>query len=501
MANDLDNISHRYKTVLLIIGVLAILPFLLLAFYNHPSYDDYHLAIRDAGNGFWQTQVNIFNKWSGRYAATAVAQINPLLYRSFVAYKLYSFALILLLAGTIFFTIYTLFKPYLGKYDVAVLSSILLVTYLAQMPDVAQGLYWFSGYMTYQLANILTLLFILCLYKLANSKADSQVKLFTLLAMFSGATVIGLNEMSLVGIMVLLGLVILHNLSSSTKYTKHFILIGIVCLLACLLVVFAPGSYERMHTQPDSSNVAISVMAALGFTAIAFYKWGGMLTVVSILYALFWGIPLAQKRREQNTPLAIDFRISIVGYLIAIASMYFVYAWATGARAGSRAENVIYFFFILGWFFNLQLLLDKYWSERPKQQVSQQVQFILPAVAFLFLLSVIQLNSNITTAYLDLMSGDAEKFDEEMNRRYAILKNSSCEPCAVPTLTVLPKSLYIWHMLPKTEVEEMGVNRKFKDYWGKNMIHLNGPIPDSKTNINLVKEIGKNMKLKFVKDK
>lgn len=449
MASSLNNISDQYKTILLVIGVLAILPFLFLALYNHPSYDDYQLAIRDAGNGFWQTQVNVFNNWSGRYAATAVAQINPLLYRSFTAYKLYSFALVALLSGIVFFTAYTLFKSYHSKYDIVVLSSILIATYLSQMPDVAQGLYWFSGYMTYQLANILTMFFILCLYKLANTKSDFQVKLYTLFAMFFGVMVIGLNEMSLIGIMALLGLVIIHNQIIGTKYTKHFILIGILCLLACLLVVFAPGSYERMHMQPDSSNVAISIMAALGFTAIAFYKWGGLLTVVSILYALFWGMPLAQKRREQNTSLAIDFRISLVYYLIAIASMYFVYAWATGGRAGSRAENVIYFFFIIGWFYNVQLLLDKYWGKRPNK-VLQQAQFILPAIVFLFLLNVIQLNSNVSTAYLDLLSGDAEKFDEEMNRRYAILKDSSCASCAVPTLTVLPKSLYIWHMLPKT---------------------------------------------------
>ncbi|WP_299822945.1 DUF6056 family protein [uncultured Pontibacter sp.] len=479
------------------IGAFVVLPFFLLAFYNHPSFDDYQFALRDLKYSFWETQVAVYNNWSGRFFATAVSRINPLIYHSLAAYKALSAALLAIMLATLFFTVKTVYKDYCSKSELGAMCLLFISMYLVQMPDIAQGLYWFSSYAAYQFANILTLLLCICLYYLLHDNRKQLKLIYGALAAILGVAVIGLNEMSMVGTVMLLAFILYTTWRKGSPTRFYLLILLLIYVVAGLTVALAPGNYARMHTQANPSNLVISLAGALGFTLMAFYKWGSILAVASIVYTLMWGIPIA-KDKGKNGVFDADYRAALCCYIVSVAGMYFVFSWATGARAGTRVENVIYFYFILGWFYVLQLILNKYFSDK-SVKIDALGQFIMIPSVFALVLSVIHINSNVTTAYLDLIAGNARTFDEELTKRYSYISGSSSDTCVVPALTVLPKSLYIWHMLPKSEVEEMGVNGSFATYWGKENIRINGLLPAPKDNVELLKEIGKRVQIKITK--
>ncbi|RDV15539.1 hypothetical protein DXT99_08605 [Pontibacter diazotrophicus] len=484
--------KRQYTIILVLVGFYTLLPFLILTAYVHPSYDDYQIALRDGVGGFWETQADIYFNWSGRYFATAISRINPLIYWPLSVYNLYAAALLVLLTGAFYFLIRAVCKKYFSELEIAAICSVILAVYFVQMPDIAQGIYWFSGYMTYQFANILTLLLLLCLYQFFHVTGRLFKMIYILLSAVLATAVIGSNEMSLVGVMVLLTFILFTSWNKSFTNRPYLFFLFVICVAASLTAVLAPGNYARMPTQNNPANLVLSVTGALGLTAIAFYKWGAVVVAASLLYALLWGIPIASKAKN-SIFFEVNFSVAIISYVASVTLMYFVFAWATGDRAGTRVEIVIYFFFVLGWFYNLQLLLNRYFKEKPVTETT--LSKLLPApLLFLLLLSLTNINSNITTAYLDLISGNAQVFDEELNRRYSYIYHSSCSSCSVPALSVLPKSLYILHMLPKSESEEMGVNDSFAAYWGKQHVELEGPVPDIKDNIEIVKDIGKGLR-------
>lgn len=85
--------------------------------------------------------------------------------------------------------------------------------------------------------------------------------------------------------------------------------------------------------------------------------------------------------------------------------MQFAFTWAVGERPTPKVENVIYSFFVFGWFYNLQIAVTRY---AHLLQGDRRLSTTLPlALLLLFILQIFAIEGNIATAYIDLISGKA----------------------------------------------------------------------------------------------
>ncbi len=451
--------------------------------------DDYVLANRDLSAGFFETQAESYLHWSGRYFATAVSRLNPLLQGNFAAYKLYSFsALLLLITATLFF-FHSLFGQLFSIKKIVSFSLFVITVYLLQLPDIAQGLYWFSSYMIYLGAIIYTLVFFGILLKLPHVRKKGARTFLQVAGFVLVIAIVGSNELSMIVLNATLLLILITEWQLYKKLLHYQVCLFLLSLLLGLVVVLAPGNYERMSSQASPGNVLFSFAGAGAMLVLNFMNWGFTMLLVSLIYILIWAAKFNNYSIRSDIFKA-SVPLSVAWYLGTIFILHFVFIYSTGQRAGSRVENVVYFLFVFGWLYLLQVGLNKYGQKLLPASNTGLNSFAF-SLTIMFAILVLSLESNITTAYLDLFSGKAARFDQELKARYQFLRTSNCSTCPITPVTTLPKSLYIFSELRTDEVVEMGVNKEFATYWGKSNTYLTGPTPEVKDNFATLKDVGR----------
>lgn len=476
----------------LCLGVLALLPFLLLTLYNHPQADDYGFAVRDTTYSFWETHKTFYLNWTGRYFSTNTAfHVNPLIYRAIgsavTVYKLYSLLLILLLGVSTFFLLFKLLSPYFKIISILALAVLLLCLYLLQMQSVSEGIFWLSGYLTYQLPNILMLLMLALLVGFFKTGDKTVKTAYVALAALFCVAIVGSNEMSVV-MAFTTTLFLLYNNWNGRKNRPYLLFLFLACVAACLVAVLAPGNYARMEDHPNASRPLWATVYAFFLTGLSFYRWLAPLLAASMLYLFYWGLPLAQKAKALGV-FQVSLRTAVLYFLVTLFLMQFAFTWAVGERPTPRVENVIYFFFVFGWFYILQVAVIKY---ARLLQAERNLSPALPVAAFvLFTLFLFDIDKNVATAYVDLFSGKAAAYDRAMYQRYDSLQASRCDTCALAPLPAIPQSVYFLDLMEGEENSSFWVNRDFADYWNKSGVYLSSPNPVIKDNTATLRETGK----------
>ncbi|WP_253402923.1 DUF6056 family protein [Pontibacter sp. HSC-36F09] len=480
--------SHSHGRVLLILlGICSILPFLILSLYAHPTADDFSFAIRDTTLNFYQSQVEFYMNWSGRYFGTAIVRINPLTIGSLKLYKFYSFLTILFLILQVYFLTHLITNNNAGKLKAASLTAILVSLYLLVNPSPAEGFYFFTTYAAYQFPNTLVLLMLCILYAFFETDSVVVKKTFIGITSLLCIAIVGSNEMSMIVTFSTLFLILVANWKNQNA-RPYLLFLFIICVASCSVSVLAPGNYARMNDHPNASRFWWSTIYSVFLTLLTFYRWLAPVLVASVLYMLYIGLPLAGSAKNHRL-FTVDLRLASLYFLGTIFLMYFVFAWSTGERATPRVENVICFFFIFGWFYLLQIVITTYGHMLKHERLL--TPFIPTAAFLLFALNIFSIESNVTTAYVDLISGKAAAYDKTLNLRYSSLKASDCEVCPVPPLPTIPKTIYFSDILEGSKNNDMWINRGFADYWRKEAVYLTEPNPPVQNNLTTLRETGK----------
>ena len=145
------------QNILLLAGV-CLLPFLLLGFFNFPGADDYSYANVAIAKGFWESQIHWYHAWSGRYIATVLLSISPVVYHWFIGYKLIGIVTFLLFMGSSFVCVSALCGTLVEKSKVHAVFWVSSLLYLCEMPSITEAFHWFPGVTNYTLALMIFLL-------------------------------------------------------------------------------------------------------------------------------------------------------------------------------------------------------------------------------------------------------------------------------------------------------------------------------------------------------
>ncbi len=355
-----------------------------------------------------------------------------------------------------------------------------------------------THYLVYQVPGILTFVLLTLFLKFFNSKNRRALLGYTIAISLVCVAIIGTNELSLIYLVTTLGLLVYTIWRRKHPNFNYVCAVFICSLVASAIMVLAPGNYVRMGLHPENSgNLIWSVAASFILIPTYFYKWGILLTIASIFYVSLWHKASDHNHASKqlfNVPLGLSCFV----FLASLFLMNFAYAWSIGGVPETNVENVIYFYFVIGWFYNLHVALYKF-SGRIKAKAPNMLY--TAAVMVLLVRIVFDVNNNISSAYLDLLSGNAARHDKELNERYTYLKESGCDVCEIEPLSGMPKSLYVFDLSHDPE-EDFPVDNAIKRYWGKEKLYLSKPGPSGPPfyieNLETLHGIGRRIKHKVL---
>ena len=96
-------INEKKTPLILLFLVLAIFPYVYLSAYANPIADDFYYAYSSKISSLAKVLVSDYFHWNGRYISNFFVHLNPLVFNSFVWYKIVPVLLIFSTIASIYF--------------------------------------------------------------------------------------------------------------------------------------------------------------------------------------------------------------------------------------------------------------------------------------------------------------------------------------------------------------------------------------------------------------
>lgn len=476
--NFIQMVIRRYKldTIEAIaLCLVTLVPFVALSFFNHPSVDDYSFTINAKTLGFWKAVQYSYTVWNGRYFSAVVLSVNPLVFNWQFGYKLVPIALL----GLLFLSLYTFiheltFRSLSVKSRITAAAAVLFV-YLYQMPGLSEGLYWMSGAVTYQLANILTL-FLFSAMMRAGRRGPSWKRVAYLSIIFLLiALIVGLNETSMFLLTCLLAAVGLITSVVRGKIDPFFCATLVVTACASYFVFSAPGTSSRISGYPGAHDFSYAIGSSFRTAFGLMGNWLGSSPIL-LFTALFVG-PCARFLRANKDAcskglLSINPAAALCIGAVFVAIPLFPAYWSMGlCPLPDRVKNVSCFVFVVGWSVTLPIVLN-YFVQKQMFSFAK-----LPRYAYVIIAACVVFNlkinprqyNNVGLACFDLFKGTAYHYDREMNDRYRGIQACASDTCEVSALKYVPASIYYSDM---TTDENDWENKIYAQYFSKKALRI-----------------------------
>ena len=392
--------------------VAAILPFLLLAFYNYPSiHDDYVNANLLSQYGRLGYVRHFYNTWTGRYTELVLkAFLNPLSYQQTAGLAhLQPIAVILLVVLGAYF----LFRMLLWRASTSVVAScalLLVVLYLNGFDTVGASFYWFGGYTAYTSGAVASLFAFAGLVGMVSChKSDGACLRWGFVAAVFSLLAIGTYEVSMLSICGVVG-----SLTAWAWWRNHPAKSRLVALLLLVLLgsyasMAAPGNQVRASRSGHQLSQLLSAVEvsrsgwlSLRVAAKQCLNWAvsPLLLLGSLLLAgLLW-------RARAALPFRLA-RLSLVGLALGIVGGVTILIFPSVLILGEvQAQSLqgIYFYFLLGWLSFVAVAVARF-APRVKlvAELSQLASWQYMALVF-WMLCLYSETSNTHLAYVELFS-------------------------------------------------------------------------------------------------
>lgn len=452
----------------LVIGgllLLIIIPVFILAIFNHPSVaDDYCFAYVTRDYGFWKGQKFYYDGWSGRYWTNFLFHATPLAFGCFWFVKVMPFIIVTLLfhatyvvAGEFFFL-----KKISEK---LVVTASFLILFLGCIPSVVDIYYWYTSVFIYPIAIVYWLYLIVVINRFYQEKYKKIQIWVAILAGVLVFFIIGSNEIMMIFLVGLLGLTGLYKLIFHRKIDFFIAFLLIVAAFSSYLVISAPGNAVRMT---GGNVLGGGIKIALEKGVKSFFKesfhWIFFTPILpfSIIFIAF----LTNFKEKLKGSIYQVNRIAAFGaFSLLITLMLFGIHYGNDMGIPARVLNVIFGFFIIGWFYNLTL-----WVVQTVLSDKVKINTLITLISGVWIIINLILSPALEMMYSDILKGTAFRYDQEMVKRYALIQGSKKDTIAVTPLQNKPESLYFDEI--KNNEKHLW-NKCYAEYFQKKVIILN----------------------------
>lgn len=428
------------------VGLLAVtlVPLLALALHNHPSpVDDYCYIDTVFKYGYFEAMNFYYTGWTGRYFGILLNHSNPLIVRWPGGFKVLSFLLLLGLAGSVYGLLKTLL-PQWRRMSVWGMTGVILFLYLLKMMSVVEAFYWMAAFVTYTVPNILTLCWVMVMMRSYQQPRGIFKNLTVVLACFLVFATIGSSETNLTLTVLLVVGWLGYQLVINQKWDWTAFVMVLMAAFSCYLFFNSPGNAQRIGGNPESGKIWFSSVASLTRLATLAFEWISRTPL--LMFTILWVAVLP--KIFEHTPSSmrlfrVPFWVAVLAFLGLLFVQIFPSFYGIGIEPAPRVINSIYFFFLLGWFYNVAVLVA--WAYRNNWQNAQS-WYLPPSIkAVLSVLALVSVffSANLRMVYGDWLRGRAAAYDTELTQRYAFIKQAQGDVIYVKPLQNRPKSLFL----------------------------------------------------------
>jgi len=468
---------HVLRLVQLIL-LLALARYFWLACYVHPYADDFSYAVAGMRSALGTRLVHEYTSWNGRYFSNILLLRGPLTLGLDQGLWLYRIAAI----GLVLFTWLAAHRavrallPLATRALCATVALLFVLLFLHVMPDVSEGFYWYTGAMTYQLPNALSLLLVANWVRALRTPDRPpsigwyivQVALIVMIA--------GCNE-------VHMAFLVLAALASLLFVRKHHPALLrpasrllVVSLLCAVVVVMAPGNSTRGAHFPLRHDV----LRTLGYSVAQTARFAGnALVSLPVLLLSFTFIRIRREaiRRgimgqfhapiDKWVALALPFAFLFVAMVVTY--------WPTGLLGQHRTVNMALFYFIPGWFFALAVWDQTFFAPRGRMSEGGFVSSWYWAVFFVCMCFI--LHGRDLELSGELCDGTMVHYDEAMDERYRVIAQAASDGSTADIVLPAVQWPSCLDILPLDPSPDHWMNRSMADYFGNAQLNIIAPPP------------------------
>ena len=442
---------NRYLPVIL--PFIIILPFCVIAYYNHPALDDWWYAEVFKNHGILGAQQYWYNHYTARFFSNFVMTIAPLSYRWIEAYKVLPIVFFTCIYATAFYTSKTVLSTYPVKKHV--LALWFTVTYMLIQRDYFESFYWLSANVVYQYAMLYLLLHVGFMYRIFIEKTANN-KIY-LLATLSSIAIVGSDES--LGGLVLAEAVAIFFISLYQKRLRIFSNV-FLCIQVLMWVVMlsAPGNWAKIHEATKDNVYTFSFIKAIGYSFLSMgYYTFFLLKQPAIWFLMLLSIPLwkyifVKKLHLRNV---VNYLLAVILCLCCSLAIYFISIYPTGILvAPLRVTNIaivfLFFAFALGFTWlseNLNVVQGLIGI------IQKNKALVMVAILFFAIITPAKYQQILT----DLSSGKAKKYNETMYLRYEKLRSAHGDTCYLDSLRKVPRTIVATDVGPAEVGQHLGL--------------------------------------------
>ncbi|MEO8591413.1 MAG: DUF6056 family protein [Flavobacteriales bacterium] len=459
----------------LLLLVLAL--YVLLARFVHPYADDWSYAVAGMRTELLPRLWDEYHLWNGRYFSNVLVLRGPLvlgLEHGLTIYRFVPVALILLTWAGAYVLIRTITAGIVDRSRALFGALVFVLVFLNVMPDISEGIYWYTGSVTYQLANALSLFLVAGWAVVLRSPGKPGTSLPIAMALLV-VVIVGCNELHMVFMVLLHAALLAFRYRSSGRVHPALAAMLVLSLACAAIVYFAPGNEMRGGQFPQRQHFFHSLWWGALQTGRFLLAWifSPALLIMSILYIpvgrwLAQRVPLFDNAFGLKPLMAAA--VVVVPVYLAMALPY----WSTGILGQHRTVNATLFFFLPTWFMMLTVIdvnvLRKGGFRSLPFERNRTMLSILLALALLF-------TRNTGAIVSDFWNQRLSSYDAQLEWRYRILvwtQRTGTDRVTLPALKDPPRSL---HILEATADPTHWINRSMAYYFGADTLDI-AVVPD-----------------------
>jgi len=469
-------VRKLYPIGLHVLAALTLLPFLALAAYCHPYFDDYSTALEVKRTGFATYFGQFYLHWTGRYAFLLANALHPLHFGGIPAYKAGAAGLIVGLVGGCYFMTSVLGRHLAGG-NRLVLGSSFLLAVLMLFPSPAEGFYWVIGGYNYLLPISLGLVG-LGLGLMRDTLGKKHRFVWQILVLGSTFLFPGFSEFSAcLSLLLAVGLMVAYP--NTSRFWK---LVALTAVVGAVLTLASPGNFVRLHQQHYAKLPAIQLVASsVAATAYTLLQW---LSFTGIWLLVLLILPLLQElARFESSALNRLTRLPWLWPMLmggGLLGCYLFSYFAVHQPLPLRARNLLYVYFLTTGMLSLAGLTQRLHQRQQKLPEIPSWLLLAGLVAVIYLdhnplLRHAFIGKQLATpaeAYVAWLSGAAQRFDSEQNLRYDLLRRTKADSVQLPALSNPPAILLYYDL---SDSPTMWSNQVMAIYFGKKAVWVRPP--------------------------
>ena len=435
-----DQSDIFYQRVFIGLFILAIVPFVLLFLYNHPSPEDFYFSYEARIKSLWTNTKVQYRHGTGRYFQNFLLYLTPVYDKFFISYKAGCFLFMALFFSSVLLSVSLLTVKLISFRERILISLVIIFTYLYAMPEVSSGFYWYGGISAYHSGIILVPIFFAFLVKSGNSINSASGLVYTFMALIVLILITGVNEILAILLFLFTLFLNIRHFVKDRSIKWQYVVFVIASGIFLYILLKSPGNKFRLTQFPGNTNFSYSFFNSFVFLYQNILSWifnSPLLACSLILLPVYFKIS-EKKKNLKNKLLTNPVGFSICWIIVLYISVFFSYYSTTVVL--SRTSNFIYFIFIAGWFYLLYILSNIIFTKGKFSFIKNRKY--LYGLSLVFIILFLIKPNNITTAFNDLFSGSAHSYNRQLNERYQFLENCPNDSCRVDSLINIPKTIF-----------------------------------------------------------